>query len=93
MEGTSVNWSASKVLKELKALANPDAVAGMVRFGINPKNTYGVSVPQLRRMARQIGKNHGLAQRLWASGVHEARILALWLRIHTRSLSNKWKAG
>lgn len=29
-----------EVLKRLKSLSNPEAVAGMARFGINPKNTY-----------------------------------------------------
>ncbi len=65
-----------QILRELKSLANPEAVAGMARFGISPKNTYGVSIPVLRKMAKQIGKNHLLARKLWVSGVHEARILA-----------------
>jgi 3-methyladenine DNA glycosylase AlkD len=64
------------LIKKLKSLSNPEAVAGMARFGINPKNTYGVSIPVLRKMAKQIGQNHLLAQRLWSSGIHEARILA-----------------
>ena len=65
-----------KLIKKLKSLSNPEAAAGMARFGINPKNTYGVSIPVLRKMAKQIGQNHLLAQRLWDSGIHEARILA-----------------
>jgi 3-methyladenine DNA glycosylase AlkD len=65
-----------EILKQLKSLSNPDAVAGMARFGINPKNTYGVSIPVLRKMAKQIGKNHLLAEKLWNSGIHEAQILA-----------------
>ena len=66
-----------EILKQLESLSNPDAVAGMARFGINPKNTYGVSIPVLRKMAKQIGKNHLLAQQLWtSSSIHEARILA-----------------
>lgn len=48
----------------------------MARFGSNPKNAYGVPVPVLRQIAKETGKNHLLAQRLWSSGVHEARILA-----------------
>jgi 3-methyladenine DNA glycosylase AlkD len=64
------------VLKKLQSLADPAAVEGMARFGINPENTYGVSVPALRRMAKEIGRDHILAQRLWASGIHEARLLA-----------------
>lgn len=48
----------------------------MARFGINPKNTYGVSIPNLRKIAKEIGVNHLLAQQLGSSGIHEARILA-----------------
>ena len=57
-------------------MANPEAVKGMSRFGINPENTYGVSIPNLRKIAKESGKNHVLAQELWASGIHEAKILA-----------------
>src|SRR4030042_6735454 len=65
------------LIKKLKSLSNPEAVAGMARFGINPTNTYGISIPVMRKMAKQIGKNHLLAQQLWtSSGIHEARILA-----------------
>lgn len=65
-----------EIIQRIKSLRDPEAVKGMARFGINPKNTYGVSIPYLRKMAKQIGKNHLLAQRLWSSGIHEARILA-----------------
>jgi 3-methyladenine DNA glycosylase AlkD len=65
-----------EIVKKLKSLSNPEAAAGMARFGINPENTYGISIPNLRRMAKEIGKNHRLAQELWDSGIHEARILA-----------------
>ena len=64
------------VLERLKSLGNPKAVEGMARFGINAENTYGVSIPNLRKMAREIGRDHALAQQLWASGIHEGRILA-----------------
>ena len=65
-----------EIMRQLRAQANPAAVAGMAGFGINPTNTYGVSIPALRGMARQIGRDHQLALRLWASSIHEARILA-----------------
>jgi len=64
------------LIERIKSLSNPEAVAGMARFGINPGNTYGVSIPVLRKMAKEIGQNHRLAQKLWNSGIHEARILA-----------------
>ena len=62
------------ILASLKTLADPKAVEGMARYGINPQNTYGVSIPNLRKIARETGINHALAQELWASGIHEARI-------------------
>ena len=48
----------------------------MERFGININKCYGISVPDIRSMAREIGKNHSLAQKLWQSGIHDARLLA-----------------
>jgi 3-methyladenine DNA glycosylase AlkD len=62
-------------------MENPRNVAGMARYGINPKNTLGVSIPVLRKMAREIGKDHDLAAELWVSGIHEARILATLIDI------------
>jgi 3-methyladenine DNA glycosylase AlkD len=66
----------SEIIEKLKSLSDPEAVKGMARFGINPENTYGVSIPNLRSMAKKAGRDHALAQQLWASGIHEARILA-----------------
>jgi len=66
----------TSILKKLKSLANPKNVAGMARFGINPKKTLGIGIPVLRKMAKEIGRNHKVALELWDSGIHEARILA-----------------
>jgi 3-methyladenine DNA glycosylase AlkD len=64
------------LIKKLKSLSDPRALVGMARFGINSNNAYGVSIPVLRKMAKQIGQNHLLAQKLWRLGIHETRILA-----------------
>jgi 3-methyladenine DNA glycosylase AlkD len=66
----------SEVLETLKALGDPGNVAGMARFGIRPALACGVPKPALRRLAREIGRDHRLSLDLWASGVHEARALA-----------------
>jgi 3-methyladenine DNA glycosylase AlkD len=63
----------------LKSLSSPEAVVGMSKFGINPENTYGISIPKLREIAKDIGKNHQLALELWKSDIHEARILASFI--------------
>jgi 3-methyladenine DNA glycosylase AlkD len=65
-----------EVMNKLKALGSPENVAGMARFGIQPKNAYGVSAPAVRRLAKEIGTDHRLAQQLWRSGNHDARGLA-----------------
>ena len=44
-----------KIMKKLKSHSNAENVRGMVRFGINPKNTLGVSIPVIRKMAKDIG--------------------------------------
>lgn len=64
------------ILAWLKSLANPKAVEGMARYGIATERAYGVSIPDLRKIAREVGKDHGLAQRLWEAGIRETRILA-----------------
>lgn len=64
------------VIRRLKTLANPANVAGMARYGISPEGTLGVNIPTLRTMAKDIGTDHKLAQDLWKSGIHEARLLA-----------------
>ncbi len=64
------------IIKKLKDVSNPDAVEGMARFGITPENTFGVSIPNLRNIAKETKKNHALAQQLWKSGFRETMILA-----------------
>ena len=83
----------ANVLAELHRLANPANVAGMARFGIVGKKLLGISVVQLRAIAKRIGRNHALAEELWSSGIFEARILAAFVaepaRV-TRRQANAW---
>ena len=82
-----------EILKKLQSLSNPKAVEGMARYGINPEKAYGISIPNLRKIARETGKNHDLAQQLWASGIHEARILASMIddpKIVTEEQIERW---
>lgn len=64
------------LLARLQAQADPENAAGMARFGIKAPNVLGIPMPALRRLAKEIGKDHVLAVHLWSSGIHEARILA-----------------
>jgi 3-methyladenine DNA glycosylase AlkD len=67
------------ILKKLKSMSNPEAVKGMARYGINPKNNLGVSIYKLRPIGKEIGKDHDLALKLWSSGIHDARLLACFI--------------
>jgi len=94
---------ADELLGRLRALANPEAAAGMARFGISPVGTLGVSVGPLRAIAGELrpvrrgapALVHAVAARLWASGFHEARLLATFLDVPalvTRSQADAWVA-
>jgi 3-methyladenine DNA glycosylase AlkD len=68
--------TADDVLARLRTLAVPERLPGMARYGIATDSAYGVTVGELRKLAKEIGRDHDLAAELWDSGVHEARILA-----------------
>ena len=65
-----------KIIKKLKSMSNSEAIVGMSKYGITPEKTYGVSIPNLRKLAKEIGKNHKLAEQLWSENIGETRILA-----------------
>jgi 3-methyladenine DNA glycosylase AlkD len=75
---------AEHLLAELRARGNVENVAGMARYGISPVGTLGVTMPDVRALAREAKRTcggdqtarHAVAAALWASGVHEARIMA-----------------
>jgi 3-methyladenine DNA glycosylase AlkD len=73
------NMQYKEIIEKLKTLSKPENVEGMARYGINPKNNLGVSIYQLRPLAKEIGTNHGLALKLWDSKIHDARLLACFI--------------
>jgi len=84
-----------KILARLRAMGNPDRVAGMARFGVDIRSALGISIPALRALARETGRDHALALELWASGLHEARILASFVAEPakvTPALMDRWAA-
>jgi len=88
-----MSFNCADVLAELRRLTNPRNVAGMARFGIVGQNLLGISVVQLRAIAKRTGRNHAMAEELWASGIFEARILAAFVAEPakvTRRQANAW---
>jgi len=68
-----------EVINQLKSMGDPKSVEGMARYGINPNNNLGISIYKLRPLAKKIGKNHELSIKLWNSGIHDARLLAVFI--------------
>lgn len=68
--------TVNEVVEEIKALSTPEHFAKLSYFGINDSNALGVKIPLLRLLAKKIGKNHKLALQLWATEIHESRLLA-----------------
>ncbi len=64
------------VIDKLKSKAQPENLEGMTRYGIPPEQRLCIPVPDLRKLAKEIGRDHKLALDLWRSGIGEARILA-----------------
>lgn len=67
--------SASELIDQLRSLSTPDKLASQTRFGITGREMLGVSIYDLRKIAKGI-KDHSLALELWNTGIHEARMLA-----------------
>jgi 3-methyladenine DNA glycosylase AlkD len=85
-----------EILEKLKSQSNSRAVAGMAGYGMSVNNAFGVSIPDLRTMAKQIGKNHSLSKQLWSSGIREARIMASMIadyRMITEQELEEWVSG
>ena len=70
------SMTADEVLVRLRDMASPAVIDSMGRFAIPVHKALGVTTPALRKLAKEIGKNHMLAQGLWRTGVFEARLLA-----------------
>jgi 3-methyladenine DNA glycosylase AlkD len=68
--------SVKDVMDKLQSKAQPEQLKGMARYGITVEQRLGVSVPDMRKLAKEIGRDHKLALDLWRTGIAEARIVA-----------------
>lgn len=66
----------TQTLAALEAAATAKDLANLAKFGIAAREPFGVSMANLKRIAKGIGRDHALAAKLWATGRYEARMLA-----------------
>lgn len=86
--------SVEALIREMMALGSAENREGARRFGIAPQGAFfGVSIPDLRRLAKPHRRDHALAQALWETGVQDARILAGYIDDPaqvSRAQMNRW---
>lgn len=86
--------NVEEFITQLRSLADPINRDGQRRFGITPSTEHlGIGMTTLRKRARGVKKNTPLAEALWQSGIHEARILATIVadkKSFSRSLADGW---
>lgn len=88
--------NVKEIMSRLKANARPQDLEQMARFGITPERALGVRVPVLRELAKEVGKDHGLALKLWKKDTRETRILATMIadpKETTEKLMEGWVKG
>ena len=64
------------VVASLERLATKRTREGLGRYGIPSDNALGVTIRDIQKLARQVGRDHELADALWQTGWYEARLLA-----------------
>jgi len=95
LAGSLFMTNVNEVLEMLRSAANVENLAGMARYGINPEKRLGVKVPQMRQIAKTVGRDHQLALDLWETGIPEAMVVASIVdepELVTKSQMDKWVA-
>jgi 3-methyladenine DNA glycosylase AlkD len=90
---TNMHPNFNSIIPELRSMANPENVAGMARFGIVGRQVLGITMVQLRALARKIGRDSVAAEKLWRTGFFEARLLAVFVAEPskvTQRQANSW---
>ena len=66
----------NQVIQQFEDLSDVDFSENMKTFAIRYVKSYGIRLPQIRKVAKQCGKDHDLALKLWNHGYHETYLLA-----------------
>lgn len=69
--------TCDEVISELKSLSSEKYKSNVVKMGIPEASSIGVSTGDIRKLAKSIEKSNEFAYKLWRTGYHEAKILAV----------------
>jgi len=69
----------TQVLSLLKENRNERGMAHWKKPGTKTGNlkSFGIGLTQLRKLAKQVGRDHKLAQQLWKSDIYDAKVIGL----------------
>jgi len=73
---TGRGTSVQDAVAALRSASDPHVLSAMDRAGIRRDAALGVTLPAIRQIAARILPRHRLAEDLWNTGIHEARLLA-----------------
>lgn len=73
---TGRGTSVQDAVAALQSASDPHVLSTMDRAGIRRDAALGVTLPAIRQIAARILPRHRLAEDLWSTGIHEARLLA-----------------
>ena len=68
-----------EALDALKSQGTEANRKGMARYAIPSDNAFGVSMSDIQKLAKRLGKSHDLAAALWETGWYEARLMAAYV--------------
>jgi 3-methyladenine DNA glycosylase AlkD len=75
--------TTDEIIRELRALGDPEKVADLDRYGIGGQVALGIRTPELKSFAREVKKavtdRHVTAEELWQSGIYDARAVAFFI--------------
>jgi len=66
-------------LSSLEQMRTQKDFDNLARFGITAKKAYGVSMANIQKLAKRLGRSHELAAELWDTGWYEARMLTAFV--------------
>jgi 3-methyladenine DNA glycosylase AlkD len=85
--------NARAVLETLRKQSSKAQRESLARYGIVAPSALGVSVGALKKIAKGLGRQHGLAEELWDTAIYEARMLAAFVgepEQVTPTLMDRW---
>jgi 3-methyladenine DNA glycosylase AlkD len=71
----TMDEQVQSAIESLEQMSSKHDYDNLARFGITANKAFGVSVANIRLLAKRLGRNHELAAKLWDTGWYEARML------------------